>query len=373
MLVTDNGAVIVVVPPGAASEELLLTYSARAPTDVTALAGFELQALNRGGTRVTHFALPITIVVAFDPAAADPELRVCFQNADGSWTALPTTLDTTSYAATAKVDHFTFFALMVPPPVTATPVPTDTPLPVGSPTPVPQQNSPNKAATWTPLPNPGVLVPVGPVVAQPRPQPAAAPAPSPTGRFYAETGHTVSDDGGVRFLSEFDRLGGVDAVGYPASERFEWEGFTVQVFQRVIFQWRPEADQVYFVNTFDRLHDAGVDDWLTVHRQTPPPRAFADEGLTWDQIVQSHLAVLADYPALQSAYFSVVGDPVQANGLPTSDVTDMGNHYAVRAQRVVLQQWKEDVPWARAGQVTFALGGDIAKEAGILPPEPVSP
>jgi N-acetylmuramoyl-L-alanine amidase len=63
----------------------------------------------------------------------------------------------------------------------------------------------------------------------------------------------------------------------------------------------------------------------------------------------------------------VVGDPVQANGLPVSDVVDFGDVLVLRCQRVVLQQWKVDVPWARAGQVTFALGGDIAKEAGILP------
>jgi hypothetical protein len=40
----------------------------------------------------------------------------------------------------------------------------------------------------------------------------------------------------------------------------------------------------------------------------------------------------------------------------------------------VFQEWKEDVPWAKAGQVTVALGGDIAKEAGILPsPEALRP
>jgi hypothetical protein len=45
----------------------------------------------------------------------------------------------------------------------------------------------------------------------------------------------------------------------------------------------------------------------------------------------------------------------------------MGNNITVRAQRVVFQLWKVDVPWATAGTVTVALGGDIAKDAGILP------
>src|SRR5262249_20794581 len=73
------------------------------------------------------------------------------------------------------------------------------------------------------------------------------------------------------------------------------------------------------------------------------------------------------YPALKAKYLGVVGDPIQANGLPVSDVVDMGDALVVRCQRVVLQQWKKDVPWAKAGEVTVALGGDIAKEAGILP------
>jgi hypothetical protein len=58
---------------------------------------------------------------------------------------------------------------------------------------------------------------------------------------------------------------------------------------------------------------------------------------------------------------------VTMNGLPTTDVVDMGNNYVLRAQRVVIQQWKEDVPWAKKGQVTFGLGGTIALEAGLLP------
>jgi hypothetical protein len=33
----------------------------------------------------------------------------------------------------------------------------------------------------------------------------------------------------------------------------------------------------------------------------------------------------------------------------------------------VFQLWKQDVPWAKAGTVTVALGGDIAKDAGVLP------
>ncbi|MDQ4076380.1 MAG: glycosyl hydrolase family 18 protein [Chloroflexota bacterium] len=204
----------------------------------------------------------------------------------------------------------------------------------------------------------------------------------PGGHFFTQTGgngrgYAVTDEGGVPFWSEFKRLGGVAAVGYPVSQRFVWDGFVVQVFQRVVFQWHPDAGKVYFVNVFDRLGEMGADEWLLRVRQTPSARQWDEAGLTWDEIVRRRLAVLDAFPAIRTAYFGVVGDPIQANGLPTTAVVDMGNHYALRAQRVVFQQWKEDVPWARQGEVTMALGGSIAKEAGLLPEpgalEPTAP
>ncbi|HEY3109071.1 MAG TPA: hypothetical protein VGL23_09980 [Chloroflexota bacterium] len=217
---------------------------------------------------------------------------------------------------------------------------------------------------------------------------AAVDRAVPGGWWYSQTGlagelgFALVDDDRARFWSEFKRLGGVDALGYPVSNRFELDGFTVQATQRVVMQWRPEVGQVYFVNVFDRLHDLGQDGWLRSVRQTPEPRAFADGGQPWEEVVRLHLAVLDAQPALRTAYASVVGDPVQANGLPVSDVVDFGNVLVLRCQRVVLQQWKVEVPWARAGQVTFALGGDIAKEAGfvaaavarpVAPPEGAGP
>ena len=42
-------------------------------------------------------------------------------------------------------------------------------------------------------------------------------------------------------------------------------------------------------------------------------------------------------------------------------------------QRAVIQQWKVDVPWARAGETTVANGGDVAKEAGLLPQDATQP
>jgi plastocyanin len=195
----------------------------------------------------------------------------------------------------------------------------------------------------------------------------AAPAPAAGEQMFPETGFSISDADGVLFLSEFRRLGSVQAVGYPASKRFQWDGFTVQVFQRVIFQWRADVRQAYFVNVFDRLNELGKDDWLLAAKQTPKHDPTLGD-------LAARLRLLDERPAIKAKFYDVVGDALQANGAPTSRVQDMGNHYALRAQRVVFQEWKEDVPWAKRGQVTVALGGDIAKEAGILPsPEALRP
>jgi plastocyanin len=230
-------------------------------------------------------------------------------------------------------------------------------------------------APAAPAPAPAAPAPAPPAAAPSGPGSAAGGADYAVagGWFYTQAGggggrgYAVTDEGGVRFWSELRRLGGVEAVGYPASQRFGWDGFTVQVFQRVVFQWRPEAGAVAFVNVFDRLHELGKDEALARTRQTPPPRAFDDAGQPFERVAAARLAVLAANPAIRAAYYAAGADPVQANGLPVSDVVDFGDVLVLRAQRVVLQQWKRDVPWARAGQVTLALGGDIAKEMAILP------
>ena len=190
----------------------------------------------------------------------------------------------------------------------------------------------------------------------------------------SQLGFAVTDQDGVRFWSEFQRLGGVNALGYPISRRFTWEGFLCQAFQRSVLQWRPEVGQAYLVNVFDRLSLAGKDDWLLVERSTPRPwQWYQDTGLPWDEVLARHLALLDANPAIKEKYLSAVGDPVQMNGLPMAPVADMGNAYVLRAQRAVFQQWKVDTPWANAGEVTVALGGDLAKEAGLLPTAALEP
>lgn len=196
----------------------------------------------------------------------------------------------------------------------------------------------------------------------------AAGPDAPSGSGYSIVDAGVDDRGQtIRFWSEFNRLGGVNALGFPASRRFTWNGFVCQATQRVVMQWRPEVNMVYFVNVMDLITEAGKDDYLLNVRQTPKPYDFKPEeqGLSFQQIVNKRYALLDAYPAIKAVFFSVP-DPLQLNGLPTTPVTDMGDAYVLRAQRKIFQQWKKDVPWAKAGQVTVALGGDIAKEVGLI-------
>ncbi|MGB0387761.1 MAG: neutral zinc metallopeptidase [Ardenticatenaceae bacterium] len=189
--------------------------------------------------------------------------------------------------------------------------------------------------------------------------------------FFTETaggqgGFSVCDDVNANFRTAFEQWG-LQKVGYPVSLRYTRDGFVTQAFQKAIMQWRPESGTVALVNIFDDLHNAGFDDTLLQVRQTPnqlPPGWDGD--LSFNEVVTKRQALLDERPALRDSYFAA-GDPLTFYGLPTSLVTDMGNHYAIRLQRAVLQEWKEDVPWAKTGEVTIANGGDIAKELGALP------
>ena len=50
------------------------------------------------------------------------------------------------------------------------------------------------------------------------------------------TGFAVSNADGIPFWDFFRAAGGVEAVGYPVSHRFVWNGFVVQAMQKVVFQ-----------------------------------------------------------------------------------------------------------------------------------------
>lgn len=204
--------------------------------------------------------------------------------------------------------------------------------------------------------------------------------PIPSGHFYTQTGgmadgsrgFSIVDNADAPLRSGFQALGGVDVLGFPSSRRFVLGGFISQATQKAILQWRPDLQQVVFTNVFDNLHDQGKDAFLLAVRQVPPPfDTSPDSGLTFGQVRARHLALLDISPAIRAAY-EADADPLAHFGLPMSSA-DLGNVVVVRAQRAALQEWRIDTPWARAGQVTIANGGDIAKEAGLVPTDAANP
>ena len=187
-----------------------------------------------------------------------------------------------------------------------------------------------------------------------------------------DDGFAVTDDSRARFWSAFQAHGGVAGVGYPVSRRFQWDGFTTQVMQKAVFQWRPESGSVAFVNVFDDLSRLGYDDALE-GRLVPRPDSFTDEaGLEFGQIMAKRLVLLDAEPALRAAYHSVA-NPLNSYGLPQSRVREFEGLRAIRLQRAVLQVWTSDFPWAAEGTVTVANGGDLAKQVGLFPRAALSP
>ena len=204
--------------------------------------------------------------------------------------------------------------------------------------------------------------------------PAAADTSLANGHFYTQAagqagaGFGITNDQDIPFWSAYQQLGSVSTLGYPISSRFVLDGLVSQATQRAILQWQPALGRVVVANVLDLMHDAGADGALAACCSTPPAidgRAF-DAGKSSARVLADRLALLDADPAIRKTYFAAA-DPLQQYGLPTSRVVDMGSHYAIRLQRAVMQRWKVGVPWARAGDVTLANAGDLARRVGLIP------
>lgn len=203
------------------------------------------------------------------------------------------------------------------------------------------------------------------------------------GHFFTQTsgrpperdpsGYGVRNDEGAGFWDTWRSLG-LQSVGYPLSGRFAWRGLPAQVFQKAVLQWRP-GEGVVPINLLDELHDRGFDTVLRARELVPTPIDPSTESAdTWADLARGRFALLEANPAIRDAYHAAP-EPLLLYGLPTSLVEDVSDAYAVRTQRAVLFQWKVDVPWAAAGDVTVANSGEIAKQLGLFPvaalvPEP---
>jgi hypothetical protein len=207
----------------------------------------------------------------------------------------------------------------------------------------------------------------------------------PGGHFFTQAngqplgtsflGYAVTNESNIPFLDAFRFVGGVEAVGFPASRRFVYNGFTTQIFQKAVFQFRPDqGNTVVFANIIDAIGDAGKDDWLFVVRSTPNrlPTSFDEGAADFRAIVARRQAILDQVPPIKQRYFAAP-DPISLYGLPTSQPRTFGAMQVVRFQRAIMQYYTEDTPWARRGQVLIANGGDVAKEADVFDKTALTP
>ena len=184
-------------------------------------------------------------------------------------------------------------------------------------------------------------------------------------------GFSVTDADEIPFWTEFEKAGGVAQLGYPVSRRWRDGPFTLQAFQKTIFQWQPGRG-LFRLNIFDELSRAGLDDALLSRSIIPKPRAFpADDGQPFSVVMANHLVLLDENEAIKAVWYS---NPAWLDdyGLPVA-YQDFGDLRVLRAQRAVLQHWMIETDFASPGQVVTANGGDHYKDAGLIPEEATTP
>ena len=196
--------------------------------------------------------------------------------------------------------------------------------------------------------------------------------------------YEVTNDRGILFADEFDRLGGAQTLGYPASYRFRLDdGFVYQVTQGALLQWRPEVQRAWLANTFEMLEHAGLDQWLLNTKGIPLPIVDDDSDGDWERAKEIRLAWLTNDKI--KAHFFANPNPseitswsedraIELYGLPMSYPEKHGPFITQRFQRVAFQLWVEEVAgMPEVGTVVRVLGGDLLKEACLIPSHALSP
>ena len=168
-------------------------------------------------------------------------------------------------------------------------------------------------------------------------------------------GFPVVNTGEINWYSCVRTLGLQD-VGYPIAQQFEFNGFQVLALQKVMLQYRPErqtqggCSQFAYLNSMDLLANRfnvnlpGV----PAHRVLPE-----DAGVSFAQIEQNHLRLLDANPVLRAKFLekpnwqNLYGLPIayeeqEINGNPQGA-------QVLRAQRAVWRIFNVDAPGTRRG------------------------
>ena len=196
--------------------------------------------------------------------------------------------------------------------------------------------------------------------------------------------YEVTNDRGILFADEYERLGGAHTLGYPASYRFRLDdGFVYQVTQGALLQWRPEVQRAWLANTFEMLEHAGLDQWLLNTKGVPLPIVDDDSDGDWERAKEIRLAWLTN-DKIKARFFANPNPSeitswsedraIELYGLPMSYPEKHGPFITQRFQRVAFQLWVEEVAgMPEPGTVVRVLGGDLLKEACLIPSHALAP
>ena len=190
--------------------------------------------------------------------------------------------------------------------------------------------------------------------------------------------YEVTNDYGIVFADEYERLGGVDTLGYPASYRYIGSGGApTQLTQAAVLQWSgPKKRRVELDMIFERFRQRDLDDWLYDTKGIPrslddgvPAGQWARREkvrLSWLTNERIKEKYLANPNPVKNASWSQ-DQAIRLYGLPMSYPERHGPFISQRFQRVAFQLWVEEVEGMPApGTVVRVLGGDLFKEAGLL-------
>lgn len=192
------------------------------------------------------------------------------------------------------------------------------------------------------------------------------------GHYYTQTGRNlggfrVTNEGGIAFWNEFQRLGGLELLGYPVSNRYFFEGTFMQAFQKAILKWDAESGGVKFYPVLEQISLLVGDEWL-YQRSVPTAVVFFEDE-------EESLTLLDSFPSIKEKFFA---NPFGEEPYPywrehygyPSGSNEYNAFIALRTSNALFQLWTVDIPGiAKAGEVTLMNVGDLAKEAGIIPKE----
>ncbi len=98
------------------------------------------------------------------------------------------------------------------------------------------------------------------------------------GRFFPQTGCSMSG----AFLNYWQTNGGLDVFGYPIGPEQQFNGMTIQPFERTIFELHPENQPPYNVLLsrvgVEALQQQGTDWWTFPKADPSAPHYFAETG-----------------------------------------------------------------------------------------------